>query len=594
MSATHIGPYQIVRPLARGGMGETLIARAPDGTLVVLKRLLEHLAEDLEAVRCFREEIRIAGRLAHTNIVRFIEVIEDAGQLVLVLEYVDGCSARDLVLDGRRRGEPIRVAEACAIVEGAARGLHFAHSLTDDAANPMGMIHRDVSLANLLISRSGEVKVIDFGVAKAWDAEGRTATGIVKGKVGYMSPEHTRCEPLDARSDVFSLGIVLWELLVCDRLFVADGPVATAYLVLESSIAKPSGRRPEIPARIDAICMHALERDLEKRTGSAQELARSLARWREETDAELDLGALVRQRFPVGLPEANDGAPTQVARGRAITHSSTDLVGSRAVAMPPPPPVPAMSLPIANELDNPDLSRTFFDQRISSSMRGVRQRSAVWRVILAVLAVAVIGAAVYVQWLAPPRRAGHDAAVAVFYSYQDSTGTQVIVGSLAQVPPERRPFAQRLDLGDAALHIEPGAGRDPAEIRRELSRLSRKLGAGSSSTAGSAREVLLGLAIPVGLMLLLAAVLFGLASRVRDGFVRWTLRLLVLFVLVVGMIRSFSDGILGRPGFRALQRETASLPVDRLAPALREVIRQMTTRPPPGTLGTVPPGVDLD
>jgi hypothetical protein len=219
----------------------------------------------------------------------------------------------------------------------------------------------------------------------------------------------------------------------------------------------------------------------------------------------------------------------------------------------------------------------------------------VLRVLLALLALAAIGALTYTQWLRP-RPASDPSAIhaAAFYSYDDATGTQVIVGSLAQIPPERRPFARRIEFDDTALRIEARPDRDVTSLRRDLQDLALRLGSGSTQQATSLQEVLTGLAAPVGGMLLLGAMLFWLAARLRDGFVRWTLRTLVLFVLVVGLVRGVGEGVLGRPGLRALKREGRALPVDMLAPALRDVIRQATVAPPAGTLGGVPPGVDPD
>ncbi len=595
VSSQHIGAYQVLRPLARGGMGETLVARSPEGDLVVLKRLLEHLSGDDEARRCFVEELRIAARLDHPNVVRFIESFEHEDRKVLVLEYVDGCSARDLLLDARKRDDPMAVVEACAVVEQASRGLHYAHSLADEQGNPLGLIHRDVSPANILVSRSGAVKLIDFGVAKAWDAESRTATGIVKGKVGYMSPEHTRCETLDGRSDLFSMGIVLWELLVGDRLFVGDGLVGTAYMVLEAPIPKPSGKREDVPVRVDAICMRSLARDLDLRVQSAAELERSLARWREEEGGEVDLGALVRERFPVGLPEAEEeGAPTQVARGRGVGSGVTDLIGGRNMSLPIPPSVPSKLLPKPSELENTDLSSTRFDERIELSMRGVRRRGVAWRVIAVLLATLSIAAMGLDLWMNPESTGGASAKLPppIFYSYQDADDVQVIVGSLADVPPERRPGARKLDLSLAPLRVEQRPQTERREIGAAVQDLRRRLlGGGRVNTVG---EVLIGLALPLGAMLLATVLLFWLLSKLRDGFVRWTLWLLVVFVLGAGLFRTLTSGALGRPGLNALRRSGGSVPMREISPRLRELIEGATSLVPPTVLGKPPPGLDTD
>jgi len=590
-----IGNYKVRRPLAVGGMGETLLAEAPDGQLVVLKRLLPHLAGDVEAERCFSEECRIASRLDHPNIVRFLGQVEHEGQQVIVLEYVDGCSARDLLADARDSGEPLMVAEACAVVEAAARGLHFAHSLADDEGNPLSLIHRDVSPANILISIEGEVKVIDFGVAKAWDAEGRTATGVVKGKVGYMSPKQALCEPLDARADVFALGIVLWELLVGDRLFVADGPVATAYQVLEAEVSKPSARRPDVPARIDAICMNALQRDDGLRTESAAALERSLAEWRIEQGADPDLGALLMSRFPRGAPSLR-GDATQLSRsGSGKTEDPTTLEGAGPRGVPlAPPPAPEI-LPLEISAADVDLTSTTLDANIGSQMRNVRRGKTLRRLLLTGLALAIALALVLTAVMGPelPWSDGDDkqsAAPTVFFSYEDEAGTEVIVSSLTDVPKARRPNARRIDLSDAPLTVEAADERPLGEdIQLQLRMLVARLGPPANPRADSPTQVIVGLVVPIGGALLLCAIMMWLLSRVRDGFVRWTLRLLVLFVAVVGIYRMVNFGVMGRPGLDAVKRVGAPIPIKELAPALQ----QLLTRPSAAPLAQ-PGAVELD
>jgi len=578
------GQFHVVRPLAVGGMGETLLAEGKRGERVVIKRLLPHLAGDAEAERCFREERRIASRLDHPNIVRFVEMAEHAGQPLLVLEFVDGCSARDLLASARQNSNPIAVADACAIVEAAARGLQFAHSLADDQGNPLGLIHRDVSPANILVSVDGEVKVIDFGVAKAWDAEGRTATGVVKGKVGYMSPEHALCEPLDARADVFALGIVLWELLVCDRLFVADGPMATAYQVLEAPIAKPSARRPEIPARVDAICMNALERDRGRRTDSAATLERSLAEWRQESGANPNLSLLVRTRFPNGLPGATEQSATLLARTRSGSGPSSDPNattveggGPRAVPLrPTDPAVPGIEL----AMPDTQLLSTRLDSQIAPTMRAVRRHSQLRRgltVAVGLVLAAIVGLAV---WLWP----GSDTTMSVaggsangapiYFSYVDTNGTIVIVSSLSDVPEEKRPAARRLDLDNAPLTIEGTEPENKGALETELQQLRSRLG-GSGQRSTDLLGILRGLLIPIGALLLGAALAMWLVGRLRDRFVRWTLRLLIFFVFGVAIARTLVMGAFDMPGLRSLKVTRPAISVDELSPGLREGLQRM-------------------
>ncbi|MBN2361912.1 MAG: serine/threonine protein kinase [Deltaproteobacteria bacterium] len=579
-----IGPYRVLRPLALGGMGETLLAENAQGERIVIKRLLPHLAGDVEAERCFREERRIASRLDHPNIVKFVEASEHAGQPLLIVEYVDGCSARDLLAHARQNNDPIAVADACAVVEAAARGLHCAHCLADEQGNPLGLIHRDVSPANILIGVDGEVKVIDFGVAKAWDAEGRTATGVVKGKIGYMSPEHALCEPLDARADVFALGIVLWELLVGDRLFISDSPMATAYQVLEAPIPKPSSRRPEIPARVDAICMNALERDRSRRVESAGALERSLAAWRVETGVNPQLAQLVRARFPSGLPGATEARATQLARSRsgAAAAGAGDVAttveggGPRAVPLRPgEPAVPSIEL----AMPDTQLLSTRIDSGIAPSMRALRRHSLLRRFAVAGVGLALAAIAGLAIWLWPPGVAfdaapGADTSAPVYFSYVDARGTIVIVSSLSDVPLEQRPAARRLDLEHAPLTIETADPEHRSALERELQQLRRRLQVGGPRPH-NALGVLRGLLLPIAALLLGAALAMWLIGHLRDRFVRWTLRLLVVFVFGVAIARTLMLGFLDAPGLSSLKIAPPAISIDELSPGLRQGLQQM-------------------
>lgn len=584
-----IANYEILRPLAVGGMGETLLATDGDEQ-VVLKRLLPHLTGDAEAERCFQEEMRIASRLQHPNIVRFLEVIEHEERGMLVLEYVEGCSARDLLADARNNEAPLQVAEACAVVEAAARGLHFAHCLSDEEGNPLGLVHRDVSPANILVSYNSEVKVIDFGVAKAWDAEGRTATGVVKGKVGYMSPEQALCEPLDARADVFALGIVLWELLVGDRLFSGDGPMATAYQILEAPIPKPSSRRADIPARVDAICMNALARSRDKRIVSAKALEQSLAEWRSSIGENPDLGLLVKERFPKGTPaQHTEEAETMVARPKiGPARSSEDseptaLVGGPRSAPLPPPEAPAVTPLDGDILANTDLASTRIDSSIAPTMQNVRRASFIRRYSILLAGLVLAGGVSLALFFLPiadwfPTKTPQQSAV--FFSYEDQDGIEVIVSSLADVPPERRPAARRIDLEAAPFAVENQTTQ--REISQALELLKLRLGPPHHSTASSSREVIEGLVLPLAVLFVLGALVFWLLSRIKDFFARWSLRLFIVLVFGVGLVRIVSDGALGRPGLSALSTKGKAVPVNELAPALKEQIQKMVQQ---GALG---------
>ncbi|MEM1417660.1 MAG: serine/threonine-protein kinase, partial [Myxococcota bacterium] len=233
-----VGPYELLAPLGRGGMAETFVARrrglAGFEQRVCVKRVLRELAADPGFVELFVDEARLAGRLAHSNVVRALDFGEDARTYYIVLELVEGCDLRGVLAEA---GGTLPEAEAWWITREVARALDYAHALEVDGA-PVEIIHRDISPANVLVSEAGEVKLSDFGIAKATTHYHVTRTGVVKGKLPYMSPEQARGEALDARSDLFSLGVVLHEMLEGWRPFDGANEAATLGNVL-------AGRRRE-------------------------------------------------------------------------------------------------------------------------------------------------------------------------------------------------------------------------------------------------------------------------------------------------------------------------------------------------------------
>ncbi len=261
--AVPFGKYQLLKKIASGGMGQVFLAQ--DGTqgfdkLVVIKRLLPHLAEDGEFLSMFDDEARIAARLNHPNLIQIFERGRVDGAYYLAMEYVPGENLRHLDRDARQRGQPLPIGASCRIVSDAAAGLDYAHKLRDAQGQLLGLVHRDVSPQNILVGFDGAVKLIDFGVAKALDRQQHTATGILKGKYPYMSPEQASGEEIDHRSDLFSLGTILWELLTRSRLFKGTTDMITIRRVRDCQVQRPSQVNPELPVRVDELVLHALAR----------------------------------------------------------------------------------------------------------------------------------------------------------------------------------------------------------------------------------------------------------------------------------------------------------------------------------------------
>jgi serine/threonine-protein kinase len=319
-----LGRYHLVRKLAIGGMGEVWLAKqkgvAGFEKLVVVKTLLAHLKEDQEFVNMFFDEARIAAVLTHPNIAQIYDLGEDKGEYYIAMEYVHGLSLRDVLVHASEAKGGMPLALKCRVVADAASALDFAHRAKTPSGQPLDLIHRDVSPQNILIGFNGAVKLIDFGVAKAANKLVRTATGIIKGKYAYMSPEQAYGKDLDGRSDVFGLGIVFWEILCTERLFKRDNETETLRAVVGAPIHPPSRLDRQVPKALDAIVLKALERDREARYQTAGELRQAiegfLAKQRlPATSAHL--AAFMRELFPDDVePE-----PVLTASGE-VTHST--------------------------------------------------------------------------------------------------------------------------------------------------------------------------------------------------------------------------------------------------------------------------------
>lgn len=270
--------YVVVEQLAEGGMGAVYLGNkvGPNGIerKVVLKHLLPAFMSEPRFVDLFLREAALSASLNHPNIVRTTDLVKTGDEYFMVMEYVAGGDLGTLVRRARRRQQRFAPAAAIFIGEALLAALAYAHAKTGRDGAPLGLIHRDVSPANILLSAAGEVKLTDFGIAKVATHESVVYT--VRGKVGYMSPEQARNQPLDARSDLFSLAVVLYEVLAGERLFV--GSVQSgATLVYRQPVMPPSMLRPELPAALDEVILRALSLDREQRFQSAAEFRRALA-----------------------------------------------------------------------------------------------------------------------------------------------------------------------------------------------------------------------------------------------------------------------------------------------------------------------------
>ncbi len=276
---TPFGKYHLLRKLAEGGMAEVFLARQDGASdrVLVIKRILPHLNELPEFVRMFINEARIAARLHHPNVAQIFDLGRVGHSHFMAMEYVHG---EDLAQIAKRSdklgrgaiplGNLVRIgADLCA-------GLGYAHAARDQAGRPLGIVHRDVSPQNVLATFEGTVKVIDFGIAKATAEASETRAGFMKGKYAYMSPEQCKGEPVNAQSDVYSIGIMLWEFASWRRLFKRDADFLTMRAVVEDEVPPASAFRREVPRELDAILWKALARDRRQRYASCLELAADL------------------------------------------------------------------------------------------------------------------------------------------------------------------------------------------------------------------------------------------------------------------------------------------------------------------------------
>src|SRR4051812_36616528 len=273
------GKYLLVGEIAVGGMAEVFLAvhKGVESFIkvVVIKRVLPHLSNNPEFVRMFCDEARLAARLEHPNIVRTYEFGEVNGQYFTAMEYLPG---EDLFkalnnLSMSRQLMPLHM--AVGIGHQLCNGLHFAHQFTDTSGKPLNLVHRDINPANILITYGGEVKIIDFGVAKT-DANVQTINGVIKGKVAYMPPDQVLGREVDQRADIFSAGVVLWEVLTGRPLFLRSNEAATLYAIMNAPIPPPSKLRADVPPELDRIVTRALARSPGDRYASAEDMAGAL------------------------------------------------------------------------------------------------------------------------------------------------------------------------------------------------------------------------------------------------------------------------------------------------------------------------------
>ncbi len=301
---TQFGKYQLLKKIASGGMAEIHLARqrGMEGfeKIVIIKMILPHLTGNQEFVQMFLDEARLAAKLTHPNIVQIFDLGRAAGTYFIAMEYIQGENLRAISKACRKQKQVIPLQHTVKAISQACEGLYHAHAKTDTMGNPLNVVHRDISPQNIMVSFEGLTKVVDFGIAKAATQYQETRSGVLKGKYAYMSPEQCTGRPVDARSDLFALGIVLWELATGTRLYKKSSELMILKEITEGVVTPPRQVNQQIPAELEAIILKALEKDPDKRFQDALQMHLALEEFLKNqglTSSTVHLAAFMRELF---------------------------------------------------------------------------------------------------------------------------------------------------------------------------------------------------------------------------------------------------------------------------------------------------------
>ena len=455
-----IGRYRRLAELGRGGMATVYLAaaRGPQGftKLVVLKELSPDLAQDAEFRTMFLDEARLAARLNHPNVVQTYEVGEDNGRHVIVMEYLEG----QPLSRARKALPPPLVYFALSNV---LSGLEHAHDLLDFEGRPLRVVHRDVSPHNIFVTYSGEVKLCDFGIAKAADSSAVTATGSVKGKLSYMAPEQARGAEVDARADLFAVAVILWETATGRRLWQNLQDVQILAQLLAGSIPSPRSVDPSVPEGLDRICMRALAYDPAQRYATAAEMQAALDGYIASlglTPTRRALGEAVGKAFGEDRARLKNVVEEQMRNAALLTTGESPAVRFSPASIPSSPSAlayisggfpgadgsrsaPIMSAPMMADHSSSTGSRTG-----AGAVRSIApppSASRAWLVALAmVAALAVAGALVFAVKSRDAQRAAAPSASVGVGAPQgaSSAASSSAQATSAQTPETQVPEAQ--------------------------------------------------------------------------------------------------------------------------------------------------------
>lgn len=306
--------YQLIGEIASGGMASVFLARLPGvggfSRLVAIKRLHPHLAGEPEFVEMFLDEARLAASIHHRNVVPILEIGSSALGYYLVMEYIEGVTLAKLMTHATATRRPVPRSALLRITIDTLSGLHAAHELTDESGDLLGVVHRDCSPQNILVGLDGCTRITDFGIARASSRLHTTREGAMKGKLAYMAPEQTHGEGFDRRADLFSVGVVLWEILAQARLFKGTTEAETLKRLLHDPIPTLRSVVDDVPAAIDAVCGRALARDPAHRFATAVEMADAIETAARESGcpvaSEREVEGLMAERYGTAVVEQRD------------------------------------------------------------------------------------------------------------------------------------------------------------------------------------------------------------------------------------------------------------------------------------------------
>ena len=505
------GQYEILERIASGGMAELYKAKRTgvEGfqKIVAIKKILPHLADDEDFVTMFADEAKLAAQLNHPNIIHIYDLGKiQAGGYFIAMEYVDGRDLRAIQQSDRALNIPLPVPLAVYIASRVASALDYAHRRRDAEGNELHIVHRDVSPQNILISYEGDIKLCDFGIAKAASKASKTQSGALKGKIQYMSPEQAWGRPIDRRSDLFSLGVVLHELLTGERLFQGDTDMNVLEKVRNAQAPPPSRSNPEVPRNLDAVVLKALAREPDERYANASDLLRDLDsvlysytpapgsadvaiylhRLQAEEEAVADAKAreaaqaadeaepaAARKRKSKGAPVSRRASPPPAGRAAASAEPAPE-------PPPPPSPPPASPTPAASDASPPpaaSVSRPeVFGSLAAKSEEGERSSRTPLLVAVGLAAAALVG---FFVWRSMKPQGASTTAVPTRAPVAEPTLAPT--GAPAVIVPTAAPAID-------AKAVEAEVQRQLATRRKELERTAA---AGRSAASAPAAEATL-------------------------------------------------------------------------------------------------------